>query len=524
MPAASKRPLTPIEYAGIARRRWLWILVPTILIAAGTYAGARKLPKTYTSSALILVEPQRVPTNLVQSTVSSSVADLLENIREQILSRTQLSQIIQKYGLYRDRGLTEDGQVTLLNDDITVTPIAADDEQKKDISAIRISYEGYDPVLAQEVTRDLSNLFLQKNLDVRAQEAEGTEGFINGQLSQAQTALQTLEAQLTQLKSQYMGSLPEQQSSNLVVMGQLQTVLQAETDALASAQQQRTYLTSLGQAVANMSQPATATATGAPAPNPTEVDLEKAKTDLAAAEQLYTPQHPDVIRLQAQVNALTEQLNQEKAAAKKAAATASDAANATAAGAKDKAKGNLPPDVQGQIAVIDQEIKQRTAEQAATQAKINALQKDIEQLPAVEEKLTNLQNQYDVAKANYTKLLEEQQQAAMGAAMEQQAEGQEFSIVDPANLPQKPSSPNLMQIDLMGGVGGLFVGCGLAFLIEMRNQVARTEDDLAFYARVPMLATLPLISRLALPAAPLEVVASPPPPEAPFSYNANGSI
>lgn len=473
----ARRPITnPLEYLQMARRRWLWILVPTVLIAGLTFGVARFLPKLYSSEALILVEPQQVPTDLVTPTVSGNVANRLESIREQILSRTQLTQLIQKYGLYKGQGLTEDGEVTRMLSDITVTPIVAGNPNSAaaQVSAFTIDYQGRDPLQAQEVTSDLSNLFINENLKARAAQAEGTENFIDSQLTQANQTLQTLEGQLRQLKSQYMGSLPEQQGANLTVLGQLQTVLQANADALARAQQQKTYLVSLGQAVAGLS----STALPAAPPSQAELDLHKAESDLATAQQLYTPEHPMVINLEAKVRALTQQV----AAAKKAAAPVAAAAKPT-----------LPPQDQSQITVLDQEIKQRNEDQKATNAKITAIQARIAQLPEVEEKLANLQNSYDVAKATDTKLLEQKAAAATGAAMEQQAEGQQFRIVDPANLPQKPSSPNLVRIDLMGGLGGLVIGLGLGFLAEMREPVVRCELDLGFYTQTAVLAALPLL-------------------------------
>lgn len=478
----ARRPITnPLEYLQVARRRWIWIVVPTMIIAGLTAVVARKLPKLYTSSALILIEPQQVPTDMVHPTVSGTVADRLEYIREQILSRTQLSQIIQKYGLYRNQGLTADGQVTQMLGDIAVTPILDPNarEGSQDYSAFRIAYQGPDPVLAQDVTRELSQLFISENLKARAQQAVGTENFIDSQVAQASQTLQTLEAQLKQLKNQYMGALPEQQGANLQVLGQLQTVLQADNDAIARAQQQKTYLDSLDQAVAGMTTPMAA----APKPlTPAEQELATAKTNLALAEQMYTPEHPDVIRLKQQVKALT-------------AAVAAQAKDTQPAKAAD-GKPLVSPAEKGQIAVLNEEIAQRQKDLQETRAKIAALQKRVEQLPEVEEKLANLQNAYDVAKANYTTLLEKKAAAATGAAMEQQAEGEEFRIVDPANLPQKPTSPDIVRIELMGGAGALVVGLGLGFLMEMRDPVVRSEADVNFYTHVPLLAALP---RLQIP-------------------------
>lgn len=486
-----RRPIAnPAEYLNIARRRWAWIVIPALVIAAATAAAIRKLPRMYKSSALILIEPQRVPTDMVQPTVSGSVMDRLEYIQEQILSRTQLSEIIQRYGLYRNQGLTPEEQVEKMRTDIAVLPVIdPNGGARANVPAFRIQYEASDPVLTQQVTHELSTLFISENLKTRSQQAQGTEQFIGSQVQQASQTLQGLENQLKTLKSQYMGSLPQQQSANLQVLGQLQAVLQADDDSIARAQQQKSYLTSLAQAVSSMGGQ---TVVGA-APTPVELQLRQAKAALAQAEQLYTPQYPEVIRLKAEVAALTSQLpapaKPEKGKGKTAAA----------------ADSNLPPQLQGQVKVLDEEIAHRQKDEAATRAKITELQARVERLPEVEEKLANVQNAYDVAKANYTSLLLKQQAAQTGAAMEQQAEGEEFKIVDPANLPLKPSSPNVDQILLLGCLGGLGVGLALGYGAEMRDAVVRGELDLAYYVPAPMMAELPRLrppsARKALPAA-----------------------
>jgi polysaccharide chain length determinant protein (PEP-CTERM system associated) len=514
-----RRPITnPLEYLQIGVRRWVWLVVPLLGIAAVTVVVGRLLPRLYTSESLILVEPQKVPADFVKPTVSSNVALRLTSIQEQILSRTQLSELINKYALYKDKNLTPDQKVTEMLTHITVTPsVAEPDRPNSMVTAFRISFEAPTPLLAQGVTRDLSSLFIQENLKARADQSQGTVQFIDGQLSLAKQTLDGLETQLRELRSQYMGSLPEQQDANLQVMSQLNSELQANAEGLARAQQQRTYLTSLGQAVATLGNPAAAP--GAPPPlTPDEQALNKAKADLAVAQQMYTPQHPDVIRLQAQVKALTQQVNQEKAdaaAAAKKAATEQTAGTGKG-GAKPKTTvpddlAGLPPQQRSQVALLDQEIAQRQADQKTIQGKINALQARIERLPEVEQKLANITNATAQAKTNYNSLLDKKAAAATAAAMEQQAEGEEFRIIDPANLPLKPTSPDLVRIDVMGGLAGLLLGAGLAFMAEMRDPVVRNEADITFYTQAPLLAALPLIPpALALPPAP-EAMLSPEP-------------
>src|SRR5436309_8834519 len=81
------------------RRKWV-ILVPFVLVSAGTFLYAKRLPNKYRSQTTILVVPQRVPDSYVRSTVTATVEDRLRSISEEILSRTRLERIIQDFNLY----------------------------------------------------------------------------------------------------------------------------------------------------------------------------------------------------------------------------------------------------------------------------------------------------------------------------------------------------------------------------------------------------------------------------------------
>src|SRR6185312_4858766 len=165
----ARRPITnPLEYLQVAWRRWLWILIPAVLITAATVVLARRLPKLYRSEALILVEPQKVPADFVKPTVSSNVAMRLESIQEEILSRTELGKILDKYALYAGSGETEEQKIGEMLSAITVTPIIDTDQRNADVTAFRIAFEYGNPLQAQQVTRDLSGLFIAENLKARA--------------------------------------------------------------------------------------------------------------------------------------------------------------------------------------------------------------------------------------------------------------------------------------------------------------------------------------------------------------------
>jgi len=322
-------------------------------------------------------------------------------------------------------------------------------------------------VLVQQVTRELASLFIQENVQTRAQQALGTKNFIDSEVQKATQQLQQDENELRNLKLQYMGSLPEQEGANLQELGQLQTMLQTNSDAIARAEQQKTYLASLMQAV---TQPVSAEA----APSPLAAQLQQKEVDLATAEKKYQPDYPDVIQLKTEVAALRAQI---RASAKGPVAKAPNGASIA--------------QMKGEIHQLDQEISQRKQKQTQIEARIHSMQTRVERLPEVEEKLAGVQREYSTAKENYVSLLQKQDAAAMAAAMEQQAEGEEFRLVDPANLPQVPVTPNVPKLDLLGVMAGVTLGGVLAFAVEMADSSVRNERDLEHYLGSVPLALIP---------------------------------
>jgi uncharacterized protein involved in exopolysaccharide biosynthesis len=252
-----------------------------------------------------------------------------------------------------------------------------------------------------------------------------------------------------------MGALPQQEGSNLQLIGQYQALLQTNAEAITRAQQNKQYLQSLLEV--NNSKPADKL--GA---------LETARAELSAAEQKYTASHPDVIRLRNQVKSLEQQQ-----------------ANST--------KENTTPQLTSQIAGLDEEIKDRTQRAKDIEARMRGVQGRVEALPMIEQQFTELSRDYEVSKANYQALLQKKNQTGMTVEMERGAKGENFRILDPATLPQKPTKPN-MGLVLMGGLAiGLVIGGGLGAIREYQDRSVHSERDLQYYLRVPVLALMPVI-------------------------------
>lgn len=480
-----RRPPEVSEYWDIfVRRRW-WILIPTLLILGGTFLIVPRLPKIYRSQTLIMVEPQTVPPDYVKPTVTVDDSSRLQIITQEVLSRTGLQQIIDQLGLYREESTVNRTLRTLLHEgkrtqediigemrgDITVEPVVGEDPRRQMLAAVKISYEGRDPSLVQEVTRQLASSFIQQNLRVREQQSEGTTEFIDSQLQEASKALTEQEARLRQFRATRMGELPEQQAANLQILGQLQASLQANTESLARARDQKTYLESLLSTLTKPEQ------IGQTSPSIQGL-LEARRGQLAIAEQSLKPDHPDIVRLREEVKAL-EKLSKQPAAVQ------------TGTGSAAPADGRAQ--LRSQIAVLDEEIKRRNKQQTEIETRISDMQRRVEMLPAVEQQLAEITRDYQVSKANYETLLEKKNGSTMAAEMERRAKGEQFRVLDPASFPEKPYEPNVTQLMLLGVLASIVVGCALGLFMEFKDRSINNVKDAEFYLSLPALATLPVI-------------------------------
>jgi succinoglycan biosynthesis transport protein ExoP len=474
-----KIPASLREYRDMFFRRKWWILVPVIAIPIVVLAASLMLPKHYRSETLILVEPQKVPEEYVHATVTTDVTDRLQTISEEVMSRTRLQTIIDDLHLYpKLQGReSKDEIVAAMRKDIVVDVVSNTHPEKHSVGAFKIAYIGDSPELAQRVTNKIADLFIQENLKVRDQQAQGTSQFIHTELDKARADLAVEEEKIRQFKAAHLGSLPEQSASNLQLISQYQSLAQANSEAIDRANQQRVYLQSmLNMSGANKGQVAAV----APPPTPLQLELQKARQELSAARQKYTESHPDITRLKAEVASLEEQVKNQPQSAR---------AEASAVGP------NMVQQLQSQLVSIDQEIKARTQRQKVLEAQLGALEGRVETLPTVESQFADQSRDYEAKQKNYQSLVEKQAASEMAAELERHDESEQFRILDPANLPSKPYSPNLPVINGAGLLGALFVGCLLAFWMELKDGTIHDADELTQYLAIPLLTTVPNIPK-----------------------------
>src|SRR5579863_3861519 len=232
------------HYLGVVRRRHFHFLIPLFLAWAVVWGASWVLPPRFVSSTLILVEQPTMPKDYVTPNVTDDLQERLQSITQQILSRTRLLHIIDQYNLYT-RAHTQwspDQKVDLMRKDIGIDLVRDEHNQ---ITAFNISFSSRDPRVAQQVTSELTNLFINENVEVSQQQSADTTKFLEGQLETARKSLSEQEEKVRQFKALHVGEMPAQLATNLQILSGLQSQLQNEEDALNSAKQQRVYLQSM---------------------------------------------------------------------------------------------------------------------------------------------------------------------------------------------------------------------------------------------------------------------------------------
>jgi polysaccharide chain length determinant protein (PEP-CTERM system associated) len=474
------------------RRKWI-LVVPLVVIGTTTAIVASRLPDRYRSETLVLIVPQQIPESYVQPTVSARLEDRLASLNQQILNRTRLEQIIREFNLYakeRRTAIMEDVVDRMRTRDIGVHTTGSSGRDRS-APTFRISFTGEDPRTAMRVTERLASLFIEESLRDRATLAEGTNQFLDAQLMDARNRLVEQEKLLEAYRQKHSGQLPSQLNSNIQTMQNIQMQLQGLSQSIGQDRDRQLMLDRLvAEAEAMAAAPPTA-------PNG-EVDesslttlqlLEIRRAELRAYEVRMKPGHPDLERAKRMVAELERRADTE--ALQQPLSPGGDRTPSAA--------GITRPELQRQARLremlaerdaLPRRIAQKEKDLARLRDTLGMYQSRIAAVPARETELVELTRDYETLRLGYTNLLAKSENARMSANLERRQIGEQFRVLDPARLPERPISPNRVQINTMGAMGGLALGLALVLLLEYRDRSLRSEADVRAALGLPVLAVI----------------------------------
>ncbi len=470
------RTLSPEDYFAILKKRWWILAVPALILPILAFAASYLVSPQYTSQTLVLVEQQKVPDTLVKPVIAEDITARLASMKEQILSRSRLQPILERFNLFATDHMNMDDRLDLMRKNIDIKPIQS--EMAHGLPGFFISFKASDARTAQAVCEEITSMFVSENLRARADQTQGTTDFLRQQLDQAKRSLDDQDAKLAKFQQQYVGKLPGQEEGNLNMLNSLNTQLSASTQQIERMQQDKTLM----EAMLSQQQHETAAPEAQRiAPQTQQTELQSLMSQEADLTARYTDDYPDVVSIRRKIKDLKHQMAQAPAIA--------------SSGSPVIAHSDSPETqrLRLQIKAMDMAIAQRKRDQNGTQGQVNLYQERISASPLVQEQYKNLTRDYQQAQAFYDDLLKKMNESRMASDLEHRQQGEQFRVMDAANLPDAPTSPKRPVFAAGGLIFGLALGLGIIAFLEYKNTALRTERDIWAFTKLPTLATISLL-------------------------------
>jgi len=515
--------------AAFRRRKGLILTVAGIVFLIGLVT-AFVWPPTYQSASTILIEEQEIPSELIQSTVTSYAAQRIQVISQRVMARGNLMEIVEKYNLYEKerRRYTTEEVLMAMREDIGIDMITAEVMDPRTgrpgvaTIAFSLGFKSDSPQQAQKVASELTTLYLNENLKSRTEKAAETYDFLTAEANRLNDEIARLEEQLSAFKERNLYTLPESRDLNTMSLQRAENELADIDTKIQTLEERRIYLG--GQlplldpydtgdimspvarldalrteyiSLASRYSPdhpdvtrikreieALERDTGDYAsPDDLRAQLEILRQELATAEQTYTQDHPDVKRLNRQIAALESEIQNPRPAKEKSAPINAD----------NPAYVNL----QTQLQAADSELRSLRTRRVKALDKIAEYEERLLLTPKIEQEYRMIARDLEQTSARYQATKAKQMTAEIGQEMEKERKGEKFTLIDPAVLPEEPISPNRPAIIFLSLVLALGAGVGSAAVAESMSDAVRGAKGVAAILHTAPLAVIPYLPNTA---------------------------
>jgi polysaccharide chain length determinant protein (PEP-CTERM system associated) len=515
--SVSRRPPDIEDYIDMVRRYRSWIIGPMFAGLVLAVVVGFLWPDTYVSQAVMRITPQQVPENLVPSVISTQMAERLNEMQQEILSRTSLQELIQLpaldlYKRERQRLPLEDIIQDMRNKDIKIQMIETPSStgERRVASAFLIQFSYSDRYKAQAVVRELVSKFVDQIVIVQKKGATLTTSFLNDELKTAEATLKQRDDDIAKFKQDHRGALPEQLPANIQSLQGHRMELNQIDEAINRDNQDKMFEESTLQGLKNQmsfinNTDQTVGGQTVAVQNERLIRLNQAiqdgKSNLAGLKQTFTEDYPDIKTMEARLAALEKERDDlEKHEADQAAT-----AEATPRKVTNPQMQKSLQDVQAQTAATQvriqattMDLEQRTRQRADVEKQIVKVQSQIDMSPPLEQLYAGLLRDSDLARQNYSEMVKRREASATAQNLEEHKAGQNLEVLDPASLPEAPSEPNRLAIAGVGTLLGLVAGIVLAGGKEVKNTALKNLKDVRAYTNLPVLSSIPLLENALL--------------------------
>jgi len=517
-----------VNYLAIIKRRIHWLIWPSLFVFFGTCVIAILLPNMYKSEATILIESQQIRSDLIPSTVTTFADQRIQSIKQEVLSRSKLFDLVKKYDLYpqdRDK-ITADALMEKMTKSITIKPLSAavttgrSDRQAQMTIAFTVSFEGEEPSKVQAVVNDLASFFLAKNLQAMQDSAKGTSDFLDKQVQKARDVVEEMDEKVAVFKKAHLEELPEFMQLNIQKIDKLDEKI-VNIDNQVVALQGQAMTTKYKLSFVNPYSAGGRALTD-------EEKLQQLQLNRMALKAKYSDDHPLVKSLQKEIDMLQASVAGYDDLPQKRARLAELERNLTQSLAKyteqhpvvrrlTLEKEQLEKEIQAQgteqvpkvnpgritnpayielqseldqinlrMASLEDEKRRLKAEEGEIYVKLRTM-------PGIEKEYQDLIIDRDNAKRNLNELQRKLQVAEVAQGMEEGQLGENFIITEPAYLPEDPFKPNRPAWMMLGLILGIGTGFVMAAFKEGTDHSIWGPEHLQRLTGFPPLTTIPTI-------------------------------
>ena len=468
--------LSLADYASIVwRRKWLFLFVSLIVLTLGIFT-IFKMPLVYRSTGIIQIEQQEIPSQWVDSTVSSVASERIQAITQLVMTSANLSNIVEKFNLFQERGdsLDEDEKNALVKNNFSMEPIQSRD--RRSIVAFSISYDDRLPETALNVANELITRYLNINLESRKQSVTDTRRFLEEEANRIEKQLAEIEKEISNFKEIHQSALPEFQDINLQAYERVEQQITEIDRELRSLAERRTVLEAGIDSASRLLRVDTMNSESTQDVDPSVQRLSELRPQYVRAQTRYSEAHPDVIKLKREIASLEAEIAKNE----------ENVDPATSSVPEDPSSIRLNTELS--TAIIEQRSLRNRRNELLV--KLDDLEERINKTPEVEREYRSLIRDHDNLQDKYNDIRDKQNSARVSESLEQEQKAERFTVIEPPRLPHYPHSPSHKKLLVMSAGIAFLSGLGAVLGINLFDGRIRNINTISSLTNVPVLTTV----------------------------------
>ena len=491
------------DYINVIRRRKRVLAITAATVMTIIILAAFLWPKTYRSQAIILIEQQDIPTDLVQTTITSYAQQRIEEIKQRIMTIGNIIGIVEEFELYTERELERITRTEIAEDfrsAVSIKPISAEvvdprsGRPSQAIIAFSLSFDGEVPSKVQKITNEITTLYLDENLKDRTAQTKSTSDFLTAESEVLSGQLEELDEKIAYFKESNKGALPEQNQFNLSVVDRTELQINDLDFQIKELQKRKIQL----EGDLTQISPSAPTMLSNGQMVLGEADRLKAlQSQIRQYESVYHPEHPSLQRLRREINTLldggggfdqhkemTEQLRVERdvlaGLESKYTANHSEVLQSKRVISSLEASlsegiqtdAQLTPDnpaylvLRSRLNATNEDIRNNSEKIKALREKVERYEGYLSRAPQIEKEYQYLLRDYQNTRMKYQEIRAKKMSADLAQNLESERKGERFTLIQPPELPIDPVSPNRTAMVFLAVILGLGVGLGVVIMLE----------------------------------------------------------